>query len=308
MIENREVRKELCTLQVLTQAIYFHVCSPSQPIMPMPDATHGSHFNQHQPAYFHLNPPAVPPPSHAPPITLTPTLPSATNAPPATQPDALQGLHVSHSLMVRDVMVVYDREHLIAPPHRDYASDIELLATDWEHFTLTLHPGQLEDIGVKFWKQLYRGTKYWARLRKPYSTWTVRTSPHLLCFHSLTLSTTVSCSCARTIPDSRPILGRILDRWPPINMDAANPASDGRAYGSGQAAGSRGTPKIWKFGGASCLLLHKSEHALRYVFQSGNCTRVSKIGGTQRGICASNSWLRALADSHPLLITGTRGR
>jgi len=32
-------------------------------------------------------------------------------------------------------------------------------------------PGQSEDIGLKHWKQIYKGTKHWKRLRKPYSQW-----------------------------------------------------------------------------------------------------------------------------------------
>jgi hypothetical protein len=80
----------------------------------------------------------------------------------------------SRSIVIRDKIILYDRDRLTAPPHRDYSANPELLADDWEHLSVSLCPGQVEDIGVKFWKQLYKGTKHWERLRKKYSNWAVR--------------------------------------------------------------------------------------------------------------------------------------
>lgn len=227
MTEIRELHKEMYSQHILTQAIYFQVCGASQTAVLSPPAPCIGHLNQQPPARLQsshasavttLAPlPTLPPAPVVAPMP-TPTLPSTASSSPLTsspnQPDAPELPHLLNSIVVRDTMIVYDRNCLIAPPYRNYAANLELLVADWEHLTITLHPGQLKDIGVKFWKQLYLGTKHWARLRKPYSNWTVRVlrscslvSPEL---GHLTSSTVCHC-CTCTVPDSRPVLGGILN-------------------------------------------------------------------------------------------------
>lgn len=86
----------------------------------------------------------------------------------------------SRQISIRGSVVLFDHDCLLPPPHRNYAKDPELLAADWEHLHVFLHPGQQEDIGVKFWKQLYKGSKHWPRLRKQFSEWAVRSFSVLL--------------------------------------------------------------------------------------------------------------------------------
>ena len=112
--------------------------------------------------------------------THTPTLatPSYSNAlvsstSSITHATAPPASFTSHTIVVQDRSIAYNRDLLLPPPHRDYAANPELLADDWEHLTIMVHAGRPEDVGVKYWKQLYKGTKHWDRLRKNYSDWAV---------------------------------------------------------------------------------------------------------------------------------------
>ena len=137
--------------------------------------------------------------------------------------------------MIRDKIILYDRDHLTAPPHRDYSANPELLADDWEHLPVSLCPGQVEDIGVKFWKQLYKGTKHWERLRKKYSNWAVRVASvtpaparALPLMHQFSV-------CRNRVPQihhPRRLLGGVLDQRAASHMDPAFKATHARADGA----------------------------------------------------------------------------
>ena len=106
------------------------------------------------------------------------TLPADTQPvppPPISAPLRL----TSHSVTIGCQQIHYDQDQLVAPPRRDYAAHPEYLSHDWEHLQVLLCPGQCEDIGVKYWKQVYKGTVHWKRLRKYYSIWQVRV--HIEC-------------------------------------------------------------------------------------------------------------------------------
>lgn len=105
----------------------------------------------------------------------------------------------SYQITIGNSLITFDRDLLLAPPRRDYAKNPWLLATDWEHLVITIHPGQHVDIGVKFWKQLYRGSKHWARLRKQFSQWAVCIFPFLR-YH------TILCSAERCFNSMLPML------------------------------------------------------------------------------------------------------
>ena len=109
---------------------------------------------------------------------------------------------------------MYSRDHLLPPPHQDYAANPELLADDWEHLEIALHPGQSEDVGVKYWKQLYKGTKHWACLRKKYSDWAVCIVPIIsfeggVIYHDL-ISTSLRNSQDMRLTSAREFLGDVF--------------------------------------------------------------------------------------------------
>ena len=115
------------------------------------------------------------------PIGLTNALgQSITSPPPADTrptPPPLPSIPLrltTHSVMIGHQRIHYDQDRLVAPPRRDYSANPELLADDWEHLEILLCPDQCEDIGVKYWKQIYKGTVHWTHLRKYYSIWRVR--------------------------------------------------------------------------------------------------------------------------------------
>jgi hypothetical protein len=182
MTENRELTKELRELKVLTTAIHSQLsCSsllaaPAAAVRtvaraPLSDRQQTVHLEQLTSRAAVTTALVVPniPPHDAPAPAIVPTCPPALDSSPAAPLE-----FTSNSIVIRNKIILYDRNILVAPPHRDYSADPDLLASDWEHLEISLHPGQIEDIGVKFWKQLYKGTKHWARLRKKYSNWAVR--------------------------------------------------------------------------------------------------------------------------------------
>jgi hypothetical protein len=236
MVENREMRREMNSLSddvhVLTNSIHSLASAP----MPTPLTTARTSTwlsDNQQPAAHLQRPQHITLTANHVPSRQTLILPSAAHSAaadattPATSPSASTPANLSsstshapaplhftsHRLAVRDTFIVYDRDLLLPPPHRDFAANPELLADDWEHLKFNLHPGQLEDIGVKYWKQLYKGTKYWARLRKYYSNWAVRIAR--ISFHSkharlTSFRFTVRRRCILSIHNSRELLDDIF--------------------------------------------------------------------------------------------------
>ena len=192
--KNREMRWEMNSLHILARSIHSTVSGIPHLSAPTPaplTVAHMQHSNGWQPASLDAvlaTNPLVPSNLDAAqrdlPVICHPTACTAVPAPPppaltlASSPLSTTNTtaplcFASHSIMVQNTLVVYSCDHLLPPPHRDYAANPELLADDWEHLEIALHPGQSEDVGVKYWKQLYKGMKHWARLRKRYSDWAV---------------------------------------------------------------------------------------------------------------------------------------
>jgi hypothetical protein len=93
-------------------------------------------------------------------------------APPT--PLAADSLQITSRLVtIGTNRIIYNHDLLLAPPHCDYLANPELIAEHWEHFQIYVHPRQLEDIRLKYWKQIYKGMMHWKRLRKSYSQWAV---------------------------------------------------------------------------------------------------------------------------------------
>ena len=138
----------------------------------------------------------------------------------------------THSVVLHGNQIVYDPDLLLAPPRHDYASNPELVADHWEHLKVYILPGQLEDIGLKHWKQIYKGTKHWKRLRKPYSQWAVK-YPYFffLGCHLVLTSLRFKVCCCRIleIPYTRRVLGRVLIKRPPFILDSAHGLPHARA-------------------------------------------------------------------------------
>jgi hypothetical protein len=175
--EQREQRKDLHAMQQSIQTLAVTMASTlshiqqhsvSHPPVPagVPDALNDARLGCLPPT----------PPSAGPAIYIRsaaqppPAMPTTQSAPPLAGP--LPSCQ-SHSMIIGPRRIYYDPNQLLAPPCRNYSANPELLANDWEHLQVVLCPGRCEDIGVKYWKQLYKGTIHWTRLRRYYSIWAV---------------------------------------------------------------------------------------------------------------------------------------
>lgn len=120
---------------------------------------------------------ATPPPSTTPGLTSLPSLPPPipilhsnyiTGSLPITnQPQS------THSIVVANQTIHFNKSQLNAPPSPSYSSSPQQLLKDWESYKLCLHPGTSAVVGIKYWRQLYRGSEHWERLKKHWSCWAV---------------------------------------------------------------------------------------------------------------------------------------
>ena len=199
---------------------------------------------------------------------------SGSHAPPSST--ALQ--FTTHSVVLHGNRIVYDRDLLLAPPRHDYAANPELIADHWEHLKVSILPGQLEDIGLKHWKQIYKGTKHWKRLRKPYSQWAVKYPDAFLpgCHLVLTsLRFKVCCCRILEIPYARRVLGRVLIKRPPFILDSAHGLPHARADEAGRDAGQGCPSRVWRLDSPSCVPIHKSEQDSSYDIGPWDCAHLS---------------------------------
>jgi len=186
--EQREQRKDMHAMQQSIQTLAVTVASTLSHIQqhPVSHLSAPTRALDARPGYLPPNPPTTSvPPSRI--IHINPTAQHVPSKPPPAMPSAPLATTtqstsppadplplMSHSLIIGHRHIHYDPDKLVAPPRHNYSANPELLVDDWEHLQVVLCPGQCEDIGVKYWKQLYKGTVHWTRLRRYYSIWAVR--------------------------------------------------------------------------------------------------------------------------------------
>lgn len=231
--ETRELRKELHEIKVLIHSQSQQSRPPlfTAPLTAVHHVVHAPPSNQPHPTRLERPPPSCRtalapslPPAPALVVPLNIPLHRPPPAPvPAPSPSPAAPLRItSRSIVIHDKIILYDRDRLTAPPHRDYSANPELLADDWEHLLVSLSPGQVEDIGVKFWKQLYKGTKHWERLRKKYSNWAVRAAAFMASVTAAPALMPHFSVCRNRVPQichPRSFLGGVLNRRPASHMD-----------------------------------------------------------------------------------------
>ena len=174
MAENRELRKDIQAVVASAAAStsMFHAIlatvsvSPNSHLSSLPIPTV---FPSQQPPCLQpiVNPNAQPlarPPQATPDrdsirtdiqASASPT-DSATRSNPCVLSSATSPHCTSHSVIINNNHITYDRDLLLAPPHHDFSANPELIADYWEHLKIYVHPGQLEDIGLKYWNRYTR--------------------------------------------------------------------------------------------------------------------------------------------------------